>query len=128
MPTYIAYDDDGKIIASINCPASSYDLRPPGEHWLEHDLVDDTEFYIVGGVVTTRPLLPAVVDKTTVIADDTDVMTISGLPDPCEVRVGTEAFTAVGGSAEISFDLPGSHTIRISHFPYQDWEVDVDAV
>lgn len=71
------------------------------------------------------------IDKTTVIADSIDKVTLSNLPPNAELLV-----LGMGGNLQqivytyeesISFDLPGLYTIQINAFPYLPYKVTINA-
>ncbi|MFV3131961.1 hypothetical protein [Niveispirillum sp. KHB5.9] len=87
------------------------------------DLLAD---YVVSGTITPRPILPQF-DKTSILADGTDIATLSGLPDPCTVLVNGEEHTITGGTLELDADYPGTWRVEIRHFPYRDFVQEITA-
>jgi hypothetical protein len=83
---------------------------------------------IASVAVVPRPEMPCVVNKTTVIADGADFAAISSTPSGAEVFIDGEPVGVGDGSdVEITFDLSGQHVVKLSLFPYLDWEVALDA-
>lgn len=69
-------------------------------------------------------------DKTEIVADDTDVATLTGLPDPCVVRIDGTAHTITGGTLQISSPLPATYHVEITDenaFPAQALDVEIVA-
>lgn len=100
-------------------------------------LVDDDPaasmngIYIVDGAITQRPDQQTTFDKTFIVANGTDIAVITGLPDPCDVEISGpvefETTPVTGGSLSFSSDVPGIYTIRITAFPFRDFEVTIHA-
>lgn len=78
-----------------------------------------------------RSAAPFVPDKTTLVSGGTDMVTFSGLPNPAEVYVKGSAtqgtpnspgmMTLVSdGTAQLSFNLPGTYTVTVRTVPYLD--------
>jgi hypothetical protein len=51
--------------------------------------------------------------------------TLSDLPIPSTVRIGSEEFLVEDGELEMTFDLPGTYTINVDSFPFQDATFEV---
>lgn len=98
----------------------------------------DTQYVVNMGdqvVVSSRPQIPYVVDKTTIQAGGVDFATISGLHDPCDVTVDdpdplveTVRETVTGGSFEFAAQTPGEYTIQIHKFPFLPLTMVITAV
>lgn len=86
-------------------------------------------------MVMEKPPMPYDIDKTVVVANGEDFITISGLHDPCEVviddpdpLVETVTTTVTGGSFEFSADMAGIYTIQIDEFPFLPMTLEIIAV
>jgi len=117
---YLVYNKlSGQIVKSVNCPESMIDLQvDESSSYIEHDSVDDSEYYIVNQQVTSRPTFSESISGTV----------ISNLPIPTTVRTNGSSYTIDDGSAELSFSLPGTYKVYLSSFPYQDKIVEVTQV
>jgi hypothetical protein len=76
--------------------------------------------------LVARP--PLAFDTTEIAADKVDAATLTGLPDPCEVRINREDYTVTGGTLTLRADLPGSYRVEISDrdaFPAQAVEATI---
>jgi hypothetical protein len=65
---------------------------------------------------------PLAFDKTEIAADETDAAILTGLSDPCRVRINREDYTVTGGTLTLRADLPGAYRVEISDrdaFPAQ---------
>lgn len=74
-------------------------------------------------ILTSRPILRVSVTKTTLLADGTDTIVLSGLPAPCEVvqdpgEPEEERITVQGGGFVFSAETPGKYQFRIERFPF----------
>lgn len=84
--------------------------------------------------VVARPNLQVSVDKTSIIADGDDYLTLSGLPDPCEIiidapdpTVETTITEVLGGGFEFEATTPGLYTIEIRRFPFLPFKIEITA-
>lgn len=83
------------------------------------DQADPETMRVVDGAVEARPTLPEF-DQTEIAADDTDVATISGLPDPCTVIVDGVEHVVEGGVMAVSSPMPATYVVEIKHWPYKE--------
>jgi hypothetical protein len=72
----------------------------PGTYWVE------------AGALTARPMLAF--DKLAIAADDMDVATLSGLPDPCIVNIDGVDHTVTGGVLEVTSAQKTAFAITIT--------------
>lgn len=84
--------------------------------------------------VVNRPNLQVSIDKTSIIADSADYLTLTGLPDPCEIiidapdpTVETTVIEVSGGGFEFEAATPGIYTIEVRRFPFLPFRIDVTA-
>lgn len=84
--------------------------------------------------VLDRPNLQVSIDKTSIIADGADYLTLTGLPDPCEIivdapdpTVETTITEVSGGGFEFEADTPGTYTIEVRRFPFLPLKIEVTA-
>lgn len=90
------------------------------------------DWYIDQGMLLSRVPMPVVLSKTTIAADGEDTCEISGLPDPCTVRLlGSLAWgpgEVSGGVLSITSSTPGDIRVRITAGPpYLKWEGTIHA-
>lgn len=81
--------------------------------------------------VKARPSFTATADKTTIVANGSDVLTVSGLPEG-STRVAisgpiTTAWIEDRNQITLTANIPGSYQIRFTQFPYLPSSVDFDA-
>lgn len=82
---------------------------------------------VVDEQLVPRPILAF--DKTTILADDQDKATLTGLPDPCTVLVDDTPYEVTGGTLEITSDMPATYEIEIEDpFPAQHFKATIHAV
>lgn len=125
---YIVYENlTGKITKTGRCPVDMVALQAGDGRTVIEGTANDLTEYVVAGAVTPKPAMPVVIDKTEVTADGVDTATMTGLPDPCTLRVQGENHLVEGGEAEVSFDLSGQYVVKIVAFPYLDFEVTINA-
>lgn len=113
----------------------STNLRPGENYLLGH--YDQNIFYVEGlpnnPIAVFRPTNPCTLDKTQIAADGLEEATISGLPLPCTVSVsgpinGTIDLEEVDlDSLPLTFDVPGTYTVKIAAWPHLDKEFTIEA-
>jgi hypothetical protein len=79
-------------------------------------------------VAVLRPAPQIAQDKTEIIADGSDTVTLSSLPVPCVVTAGEARYDVPDGELEWATLMPATYRIRVEAFPYLDWESEVTAV
>ena len=86
-------------------------------------------------VLINRPTIPYHIDKTVIFAGGSDIATITGLHDPCDIviddpdpLVETITTTISGGGFEFSAENAGIYTIQISKFPFVLMTLQIIAV
>lgn len=84
--------------------------------------------------IVGRPNISYEVDKTTIVADGIDYLTLTDLHDPCEIviddpdpTVETSVHVVTGGGFEFSADTPGLYTIEIRYFPFLPMTLEITA-
>jgi hypothetical protein len=77
--------------------------------------------------ITPRPSMPITQDRTTITADGDEVMTLSGLPIPCTVRIKGNVYDVPDGVLEWATLMPATYPITVEAFPYLNWEGEVTA-
>lgn len=97
-----------------------------GDYRASHYVVDPAGTPALAPKLDMAPTISA----TTVIADGTATITISGLPDPAHIAIAgpnQASGEVTGGEVALSFDAPGTYTVRAEAFPYLPWTVSIDA-
>ena len=74
--------------------------------------------------------MPAGIDQATISADGVDSSTIAGLPVGAEISVNSIIIGVVDESESFIFttDVPGAYVVRVSLFPWRDYEVTINAI
>jgi len=93
----------------------------------EENVAGDTH-YVSEGVIAERTALSASWDNTTVAADGTSEIVLSGLPVPCTVYIDGNAVLVEDGSLEFSADAPGDYNVRVDEVAHLEQEWTVNAV
>jgi hypothetical protein len=83
-------------------------------------------------IVTPRPNLRVKVNKTTLVADGVDSITLSGLPIPCEMvqdpgEPEEQQFTVTEGGFVFTAEDPGKYQFRIERFPFLPLDLEFTA-
>jgi hypothetical protein len=142
--------DTGEIVATgmFSCPedyveanfTARLDLYGASEHAvIDADPQADPDIHYVimldeTYVLTPRPPIPYVIDKTEILADGQDYLTITGLHNPCTIvvddpdpTVETVVHTVEDGGFEFEADTPGLYIIEISRFPFLPARIEITA-
>lgn len=125
MNITIYESNTGRIIRNVNCPADLVNIQiQEGENYIEGEYIGKT-FYIQDGYASMRLANLAIIDKTTIIADGNDKVTISNASGVLRLK-GVE-YVITESIIELTFDTAGDYTVFIESFPYLPWEVTIHA-
>lgn len=135
---FIVYSDlDGRILRVGECVDALFDSQSlSGESVIEGEANDEEE-YILAGVITPRPEITAIWNKTAISADGADTATFgSTLPNPTDISVmvpdgaiSPEVETVTSGTFEFATPIVGEYTLSIvPPFPYQPISQVITAV
>ena len=114
----------GKILAYKSDKA--YRNRP-GE-WSHPGRHDARSWYFVDGILTARPDMGCQLDKSAIVADGQDVATLSGVPVGANVRFGNQSTVADDSSMiELIAHDRGVLQVKVTLWPYKDWETAIEA-
>jgi hypothetical protein len=87
-------------------------------------------------ISATRPelIVATVDDKTTLIADGVDSITLTGLPDPCDIiiddpdpTVETTVTEVTGGGFIFTAADPGVYTVEVRRWPFLPFSIEFTA-
>lgn len=146
-PFTLYYESSGEIIASgmIGGSADMKDLQIAANvsifgsdcASLEVDSDADTQYVQVLSETPTivdRPYLQISIDTTSIIAGGGDYLTLTGLPDPCQIiidapdpTVQTTITEVSGGGFEFEAATPGIYTIEVRRFPFLPFKIEITA-
>ncbi len=84
--------------------------------------------HIKNGIILDKTDNPVALDKATVTADGVDYITLSNLPDPCDVKLADTTYNITGGTGEFTFDLEGIYSLSIVHPEHNPWGVTINAI
>lgn len=106
-----------------------------------HDFIeefsDPSLHYVVSELgawrVVSKPPLRVSANKTTLIANGNDSITLSGLPNPCSVISDPEDpeeehLTVAGGGFVFTAENPGKYRFRIERFPFLPLDLEFTAI
>jgi len=104
--------DTGRIRQIVQCD-KEHMLCGGDERYTEvPELVDPSLWYISNKKMVLRPTL----------AVSLGTQVLRGVPIGAAVTIEGQTYTADGTDIELEFSLPGSYLIRVSCWPYLDWE------
>lgn len=126
------YDNNGRIYHIVNDPVPvGYDaqLRAMGRnvYYVQGEIINLEEHYIVNGVLQFRPLYEIDITKTTIAADGLDETILTNIPENTPIYIDDEMYV-VSGTLTLNSDVPATYKIHIDNFPYMLWMVEVEAV
>jgi hypothetical protein len=126
--TAILYDPStGRILASRSGTKKSVDMEElphiAGDYDIEANYIDLSQS---PPAVAPRPAMEIIQGKQSIAAGGTDAMTLSGLPVPCHVRIGSAEYGVTDGTLEWSSLMPAAYEIEVTAFPYLDWRGEVE--
>jgi len=110
----------GRIVGTFGCSSPElFEFNMGGDTNYVDGFQDDAVAYVD---ITASP--PVVIARPT---QDTQLTgtALTGLPIPCELRVGGETFTVEDGEADLAIAMPGTYPITVTAWPYQDWRGEV---
>ena len=128
---FAAFDSNGVIQFTMKClevgPSFSEDT---GLSAVEvSDGVAGETHYIVEGAAQPKQIMSLVLPSSSIIANGTDEVIISGIPEGAQVE-WPDGQTDIVTDGEIGFsvDLPGTYTFQFTAVPYLDQEVVIEAI
>lgn len=121
---YIVHDALGKILRHGTCPDADFihQASNPGETVIE-GVVNDATQYILAGVLTDKAPMPVTVNKT--VVNENEAVILSNVPVGTLASVDGDKTIVNDGTLEVIFDTSGEYKIRLSLFPYLDYEVTI---
>ena len=126
----IYYTANGEINQIYQGDDPSAFVGPDEDTIIVDDSVSDTTSYVLGGVITPRPLLTSINswDTTSFTADGVTTITFgSSLPVgtaytiKSPLGVASDSGTITDGSLSISTVVPGEYLLTLEIFPYQPY-------
>jgi hypothetical protein len=125
----------GKVRWTVDVPESMAGAQTDPHDDLDQVAVSDTvngqTHYILGGAVTPRPINPGF-GKLTIVADDTDEAKLV-LGEPFAAEIDGQVFEITTPDEDGDFVLaltspmPAAYQVRVAHWPFLDYEVEVVA-
>lgn len=80
-------------------------------------------YYVADGVLVAKQAMSLTVSPDSIPADGETVATVSGIPVGSQAVVSGQTVTVDDGSMELTFDLPGTYIVSLSHPHYLTDEV-----
>ncbi|MGZ8220319.1 MAG: hypothetical protein ACXWT0_01595 [Methylobacter sp.] len=134
MYAAIQVNEAGRILGSIVATGDSivfsesvisvdYDTY---DDLLEQPNMGDLHWYDAG-IVSARPVNPAVIDKTDCLADGVDTVHVTNIPIGATISLGALSEVASVATADLQFDIAGTYELTVSLFPYLDFKATIHA-
>jgi len=95
-----------------------------GQKFILGEANSDTH-YVVDNGLAIRPIMPCLINKTSIIANNIDAAIISNLPNPSTVYVDGQTLIVEDGTLSIKVGTIKKYPVRVMSFPYLDWEVTI---
>lgn len=126
MKRYVLFDPaTGRITQSGICDDAAFAVL---QNAIEvSGPVDDSMWYVVAGALAPRQPFPGAWDRTTIVANGSDVATLSGVPAGLQMRVAADVLVINDGILEVSAALVGRYTVEILDPRYQEQEWRIEA-
>jgi len=125
------HDEEGRITqqqSGAMTPDELDNLRTRGFLFVRvADGMSMASTYILDGAPAERPVAPIEINRTEIPADKRSKVKITGLPDPCTVRIDGEPVTVEGGLLELTADMPATYFVVFDQFPYMPWSAEITA-
>lgn len=145
MTAFCIYDASGRIIqtSKVYDPPENYEssIRDMGHKFVKVDqssLVSMDHFYVGRRRLRERPVMPIDVSRKVIKAGGKDTVVLTGAPKKADYSfdvnvpgIGVQNIQSgilPDGELEIGMDMPCLFTIRITHWPYQDFTQEIEAV
>lgn len=133
MQNYIFDTTSGKIhsVYHGNALAETIVIQPfPCQVLTVLDEIDINNHFVdvASKTIKIRPTMTAIIDKTDIVADGTDVAKISGIITGTELAVEDKVFIITDDIFEFSTDVKGNFKVHLRQFPYLDKEFKINAV
>jgi hypothetical protein len=111
----VDYDKEtGRISRVIRYPLDDYEVHYPGCLYFGDSFhPNDVRDYVKDGDVIPRPEMPAQLDGDW----------LRGVPKGAVITIEGQEYTADGSDIELDFEFHGTYPIRVSLWPYVDFEV-----
>ena len=130
MNRWAVYNQQGRIDSVYSGPEFEAYLQARGglEVVPIADGLDDVTAYISGGAVQPKQPMPLNTTSTSLIADGTDEVIISGIPSDVQVEwPDGQIDTVTDGEVSFAVDLVGTYTLKFTATRYLDQEVTIEA-
>ena len=120
----------GRIIDVISIPDGddAFDLH---NTLLWTGNADGETHYMLDSEPVERPVQTTTIDETSIAADGESIATLSDVPTGATLAifgpVTVDPAIIAGGTAQISVDVPGDYTLRVTCFPFLPWESSLHA-
>ena len=138
MPSYAIYNSDGKILKIISGEKTSLvGLNTPLDCkciLYKYSPIEVENYYIKNDKLTLKPVMTPTVSKTSIAANSIDIVYISNLPAgsiKCSILTPTgdhKVLTITDGALDFTTDQRGVYNLTFEQFPYQPYEVTINAV
>lgn len=117
MISIITFDNNGSILRSVRCQRDTIEnqLTEDEVGYIEHEIVDDTIYYIKDGVVCPRSNMAVLIEGTS----------IYNIPDNSTIVIDNIEYLVEDNHVELVFSLPGIYTISIFSPGYISYTTEV---
>lgn len=129
MKEYTIARATGEILQnSIGNQLPNLTLFEPGCFYVE-GLISNATHYLLDKIATPYPVMPVILDKSTITADAIDTATISEVPLEADYYFNDMYVGKVTDELiEVTSDVPKDFKIKLRLFPYLDWEETINAI
>jgi hypothetical protein len=145
VTVYCIYDASGRIVQTnkVYDPPADYEasISDLGHKFVKQErsaLVSMDHFYVSKDEISERPAMPIVISKKVIKAGGIDTVVLTDAPPNSDYSfdvnipgIGVQNVRSgklPDGELEIGMDMPCLFTVRISQWPFQDFEQKIEAV
>jgi hypothetical protein len=84
-----------------------------------------TNYYVADETLCAKASFSGMWSKTSILANNTDTASLSGLTDPCQMTINGNEVTVTGGRLDLTASEPGDYTVELTdvRYFYQSWVV-----
>ena len=123
MSQYIVFDGVGEILRTGSCRDSDLSLQAKSGETVMAGLANDLTQYVSGGVVFDKASMGVLI--STIAPARGEVVVLSHIPIGAVANVDGETVVVDDGILEVTFDTGGDYGVRITRFPYLNYEVTI---
>ena len=121
----------GRVVNKLTVPGEEVQQYLDLDPYLVEGEADFLTDYVLNKVITRRPASTVFAEVTTVAANGTDTITVSGIPTGAEITLVGTGFrqSAIGDGTllKLSFAIAGQYELEVKNFPDLSFKATIHA-